>query len=153
MRPKVTLTVPDGLVTQSEGTDNLVLSTSLDPTASEVAVIRVMRSDIIDTIIRINVALVLGTPVPETVAGLAGRAVDIGLPAGSEEPVRLFDTADAVEGRPGTWGMWAGRQERLIELKVGDSTIVVAYDAKAAEYPAFQKIAESIISSISFVSP
>jgi hypothetical protein len=152
MNPHVAITVPDGFFTLSESTDNLWISTGNDLLSEDLVLARVAGGGVINALRRTS-GLDAGTPISRTVGGFAGSSVDVAVPASAPGPTRLFDGADPVVGHLDSFGLSPGSQARVIELKVGDSTIMILFDAPTGEYPTFLPAAEAIVSTIRFVSP
>jgi hypothetical protein len=139
---------PDRNAPRQGGKDHLLLSTGDAATFPTFTVARAAGSGIIDGLVR-NVGLDVSDPVPQTVGGVSGRAVDVSIPADAVGPTRLFDLAELAD----TFGEEPGTKAHVIEVEVGEDTVMIVYDATPAEYPAFQETAEAIISSLSFGSP
>jgi hypothetical protein len=152
MQPHIAIITPDGFFTLSESTDNLWVSTGNDTLSENLVVARVAGGGVIDALRRTS-GLDVGTPLASTVGGFAGRSLDVAVPASAPGPTHLFDGADPVVGHLDSFGLAPGSQGRVIELKVGDSTIMIEFDAPTGEYPRFLIIAEGVVSSLRFVSP
>ncbi len=144
LRPRLTLTIRAGFGLRAEAADYVWLSVGSGRRAPEIAVMRVARAGVIDALVG-RAGLNVGAPLSMTVAGFPARAVDLSRAGTAVGDSRIVDTARTTYFvfPPGTTG-------RLIELTVNGSPVVILYDAQAAAFASFSKIAQRVVASLQF---